>query len=101
METLDYLKRLGFKTSTVKTFSDIEAIIDYCSEMEVERRNLPFEIDGLVIKVDELSYREQLGNTLKRGPRWAIAYKFAPDQAITTVDAITVQVGRTGALTRG
>lgn len=97
-ETLDYLKRLGFKTSTVKTFSDIEAIIDYCSEMEVERRNLPFEIDGLVIKVDELSYREQLGNTSK-SPRWAIAYKFAPDQAITTVDAITVQVGRTGALT--
>lgn len=98
LETLDYLKRLGFKTSTVKTFSDIEAIIDYCSEMEVERRNLPFEIDGLVIKVDELSYREQLGNTSK-SPRWAIAYKFAPDQAITTVDAITVQVGRTGALT--
>jgi len=98
IETLDYLKTLGFKTSAVKTFSDIEAIIDYCSLMEAERRNLPFEIDGLVIKVDELSDRELLGNTSK-SPRWAIAYKFAPDQAITTVAAITVQVGRTGALT--
>lgn len=97
-ETLNYLKKLGFKTSAVKTFSDIEAIIDYCSEMEVERRELPFEIDGLVIKVDQLAYREQLGNTSK-SPRWAMAYKFAPDQALTTVDAITVQVGRTGALT--
>lgn len=97
-ETLDYLKTLGFKTSEIKTFTDIEAIIEYCSLMEAERRNLPFEIDGLVIKVDELSFREQLGNTSK-SPRWAMAYKFAPDQAITTVTAITVQVGRTGALT--
>ena len=97
-ETLDYLKDLGFKTSTIKAFSDIEAIIDYCRLMEVERRNLPFEIDGLVIKVDELAFRERLGNTSK-SPRWAIAYKFAPDQAVTTVVAITVQVGRTGALT--
>lgn len=97
-ETLGYLRTLGFKTSEVKTFSDMEAIINYCSLMEEERRNLPFEIDGLVIKVDELSFREMLGNTSK-SPRWAMAYKFAPDQAITTVDAITVQVGRTGALT--
>ncbi|AWW27057.1 DNA ligase [Acetobacterium sp. KB-1] len=97
-ETLNYLKDLGFKTSTIKAFSDIEAIIDYCRLMEVERRNLPFEIDGLVIKVDELAFRERLGNTSK-SPRWAIAYKFAPDQAVTTVVAITVQVGRTGALT--
>ena len=97
-ETLAYLRTLGFKTSAVKTFSDIEAIIDYCNLMEDERRNLSFDIDGLVIKVDELSCRELLGNTSK-SPRWAMAYKFAPDQAITTVEAITVQVGRTGALT--
>ena len=77
-ETLDYLRTLGFKTSAVKAFTDIEAIIDYCSLMEVERRKLPFEIDGLVIKVDELSCRELLGNTSK-SPRWAVAYKFAPD----------------------
>ncbi len=98
VETLSYLKKQGFKTSVVKTFDGIEAIIDYCQLMEVERRKLPFEIDGLVIKVNELSFRETLGNTTK-SPRWAIAYKFAPDQSITTVDAITVQVGRTGALT--
>lgn len=98
VETLDYLKKQGFKTSAVKIFDDIEAIIDYCQLMEVERKKLPFEIDGLVIKVNELSFRENLGNTTK-SPRWAIAYKFAPDQAVTTVEAITVQVGRTGALT--
>lgn len=98
VETLDYLKKQGFKTSAVKTFDGIEAIIDYCQLMEIERKKLPFEIDGLVIKVNELSFREILGNTTK-SPRWAIAYKFTPDQAITTVDAITVQVGRTGALT--
>lgn len=97
-ETLAYLRTLGFKTSAVMIFDDIEAIIDYCRVMEVERRKLPFEIDGLVIKVDELSSRDLLGNTSK-SPRWAMAYKFAPDQAVTTVKAITVQVGRTGALT--
>lgn len=97
-QTLDYLKSLGFKTSEVKIFREIEEIIHYCEAMEEERKNLPFEIDGLVIKVDELSYRELLGNTTK-SPRWAMAYKFAPDQAVTTVEAITVQVGRTGALT--
>ncbi|MBC3889334.1 NAD-dependent DNA ligase LigA [Acetobacterium paludosum] len=97
-ESLNYLKSLGFKTSEVKTCSDIEEIINYCSLMKDERQKLAFEIDGLVIKVDELSDREILGNTTKN-PRWAIAYKFPPDQAVTTVDAITVQVGRTGALT--
>lgn len=95
---LAYLNELGFKTSKVKEFSDIEDIINYSTLMEVERRNLAFEIDGLVIKVDSLEQREILGNTTK-SPRWAIAYKFSPDQAVTTVDAITVQVGRTGALT--
>lgn len=97
-EAMDYLKSLGFKTSAIKAFQEIEAIIHYCTTMEEDRKKLPFEIDGLVIKVDMLSCREILGNTTK-SPRWAIAYKFAPDQAITTVDAITVQVGRTGALT--
>jgi len=97
-QALTYLKELGFKTSQVKAFSDIENIIEYTSVMEVERRNLAFEIDGLVIKVDNLEERELLGNTTK-SPRWAIAYKFSPDQAETTLNGITVQVGRTGALT--
>jgi DNA ligase (NAD+) len=97
-ETMAYLKSLGFKTSEVRKVSSIEEVIDFCHQMETERRNLPFDIDGLVVKVDELVLREMLGSTTK-SPRWAIAYKFAPDQAVTTVEAITVQVGRTGALT--
>jgi DNA ligase (NAD+) len=97
-QSLAYLKSLGFKTSETRTYRDIEEIISFCHFMEAERKNLAFEIDGLVIKVDELSCRELLGNTAK-SPRWAIAYKFSPDQAVTTVEAITVQVGRTGALT--
>lgn len=97
-QSLAYLKSLGFKTSETKSFRDIEEIIAFCNYMEEERKNLAFDIDGLVIKVDQLSDREILGNTTK-SPRWAIAYKFSPDQAVTTVDAITVQVGRTGALT--
>lgn len=97
-ETMAYLKNLGFKTSEVKKMSSIEDVIAFCHQMETERRNLPFEIDGLVVKVDELALREILGSTTK-SPRWAMAYKFAPDQAVTTVEAITVQVGRTGALT--
>ncbi|KNZ43036.1 NAD-dependent DNA ligase LigA [Acetobacterium bakii] len=97
-QALAFLKELGFKTSAVKEFSDIEEVINYSVVMEVERKNLAYEIDGLVIKVNNLEDREILGNTTK-SPRWAIAYKFSPDQAITTVNGITVQVGRTGALT--
>ncbi|MBK5244256.1 MAG: NAD-dependent DNA ligase LigA [Eubacteriaceae bacterium] len=95
---LAYLKEQGFKTSQVKEINDIEDIIKYTALMEVERKNMAFEIDGLVIKVNNLEQREILGNTTK-SPRWAIAYKFSPDQAETTLNAITVQVGRTGALT--
>lgn len=97
-KTMEYLKTLGFKTSEIKKYNKMEDIISYCSEMETERQNLPFEIDGLVIKVDDLKERNLLGNTSK-SPRWAIAYKFTPNQATTRVEGITVQVGRTGALT--
>ena len=97
-QALAFLKNLGFKTSEGKEFNAIEDIINYAILMEEERRNLAFEIDGLVIKVNDLEQRKILGNTTK-SPRWAIAYKFSPDQAITTINGITVQVGRTGALT--
>jgi DNA ligase (NAD+) len=63
-----------------------------------EREHLPFEIDGIVIKVNELKYHDLLGVTGK-APRYAVAYKFAPEQAFTRVNEITVQVGRTGVLT--
>jgi len=97
-QALNHLKELGFKTSQVNAFSNIEDIIDYTRVMAVDRRKLGFEIDGLVIKVDDLNQRETLGNTSK-SPRWAIAYKFSPEQVETTLKGITIQVGRTGALT--
>lgn len=97
-QTLDYLKDLGFKTSSVACFKSIEEVIADVDEIERKRQDLPFEIDGAVIKVNDLALRDQLGNT-SRSPRWAIAYKFAPDQAESQVEGITVQVGRTGVLT--
>ncbi len=97
-QNLNYLKELGFKTSEVTVLKTIEEVIDYINEIEEKRDQLPFEIDGVVVKVNDLERRKQLGNTSK-SPRWAIAYKFAPDQAESQVDGITVQVGRTGALT--
>jgi DNA ligase (NAD+) len=76
----------------------IEEALAYHDEMEKRRDALPVEIDGVVIKVDEVAARERLGSTA-RHPRWAIAYKFAPREAVTRVRDIIVQVGRTGVLT--
>ena len=73
-------------------------MLDFHGELEEKRHGLPYEIDGMVIKVDRLSDQLQLGNT-SRSPRWAMAYKFPAIQATTSVDAIEVQVGRTGKLT--
>lgn len=98
-ESFDFLTHCGFKTSEVKLYKDMEDIITYIEEMEHGGREaLPYEIDGMVIKVNNLAERERLGDTSK-SPRWAIAYKFSPEQTVTTVRDITVQVGRTGALT--
>ncbi|MFZ7119349.1 MAG: NAD-dependent DNA ligase LigA [Eubacteriaceae bacterium] len=96
--SLDYLKVLGFKVSPYKTYDNIEDIIDYCKEMDKSRFELPFEIDGLVIKIDNIEQRDELGNTTKN-PRWAIAYKFPPEIKETKLLNINVQVGRTGNLT--
>lgn len=98
-QSIDYLKSLGFKTTELKVFDDINDIIIYINEVEHGiRQNLSYEIDGMVIKVNQFSIREELGNTSK-SPRWAIAYKFAPEEAKTKVNEINVQVGRTGVLT--
>lgn len=77
---------------------DEKALISFAHKIEKERKQLPFEIDGIVIKVDSLSLHDLLGATNK-SPRWAVAYKFAPEQATTQIEKITVQVGRTGVLT--
>ncbi len=98
IEAYQALKALGFKLVTPKTCETIEAVIAYCEEMKEQRHELPFEIDGLVIKVNDFNQRRQLGVTVK-SPRWAIAYKFPAELAETVVREIRVQVGRTGVLT--
>lgn len=98
-ESFDFLSYCGFKVSPIKICNTIEEVIFAIKAMQNGGRDaLPYEIDGMVIKVDELDQRQILGNTAK-SPRWAIAYKFPPEQKITRVEDITVQVGRTGVLT--
>lgn len=98
-ELLNYLKELGFKINPhVQLISDIEEAIRIHEKWEKERKNLDYDIDGLVIKVNPLSYHEILGAT-SRSPRWAIAYKFESTYAVTQVLDIEVNVGRTGILT--
>ncbi|MCA8962151.1 MAG: NAD-dependent DNA ligase LigA [Planctomycetes bacterium] len=77
---------------------DVDAVMSIYERTEAERDDLPFEIDGLVIKVDDLALRTELG-TRSRSPRWAVALKFPARQATTRLEAIEIQVGRTGALT--
>ncbi|MGL4854754.1 MAG: NAD-dependent DNA ligase LigA [Lentisphaeria bacterium] len=98
-EFLNELKGFGFKVSGSNyCCRGIEAVLEKVREIEVSRGSLPFEIDGAVIKVNDYSLQEKLGFTAK-SPRWAIAYKYEAAKAITKVNAISVQVGRTGALT--
>ncbi len=98
-ELLQWLKELGFKVNHhVYLLKSIEEAIVLHGEWEKKRKELPYEIDGLVVKVNEISYQETLGATT-RSPRWAIAYKFEPTHALTRVLDIEVNVGRTGTLT--
>lgn len=97
-EVLELLKDLGFKVNRYSLFDNTDKLIEYCREWQSQRFDLSYAVDGLVIKVDSLSQQERLGSTMK-SPRWAIAYKFPPEQAVTTVKDIFVRVGRTGALT--
>ena len=76
----------------------IEALVAYCNRWRDERRTLEFETDGVVIKLDDLALRERLGQTAKF-PRWAVAFKFPTEQAVTRLEDIKVNVGRTGAVT--
>jgi DNA ligase (NAD+) len=93
------LRQLGFRISPeIRPNLTIDDVIDYYRRLDAKRHDLPYEIDGVVIKVDNLSLQQRLGNT-SRSPRWAIAYKFAALQATTRIVNIEVQVGRTGVLT--
>lgn len=98
-QALEWLHQHHFKVNPHRSrCQTIQEVIAFCSEWEGKRENLPYEIDGVVVKVSSVAQQEQLGATAK-APRWAIAFKYAARQAITTVEQITVQVGRTGALT--
>ncbi len=98
-ETLDYLKSLGFPVSPRYTvFDDIESAIAEIEEIGRLRGEFAFDIDGAVIKVDQLEARPLLGSTAKF-PRWAIAFKYPPEEKETTLRAVDVTVGRTGVLT--
>jgi len=99
MEGLDILKELGLKVNPhIKLLPSIDEVIDYCREWTEKRHDLPYEIDGMVVKVNSLAQQAALGATSK-SPRWAIAYKFPAEEAETVVRDIFVRVGRTGVLT--
>jgi DNA ligase (NAD+) len=96
---LKLLKQLGFNVNPHISFcKTIEEVVARCNYWEKKKENLDFEIDGLVIKVNNINQQRSLGATGK-SPRWAIAFKFAASQAISRIENITVQVGRTGILT--
>ncbi len=95
---LQYLQTLGFKVSKSKVFSSIDEAMHYIEETEKNRHELYFDIDGMVVNIDEIALQKKLG-ARTRTPKWAVAYKFKAEQAITKLVAIHPQVGRTGAIT--
>ena len=99
IETLDFLKNLGFHVlPSYKKCSTIAEAIEEVERIGDSRGNLPYDIDGAVIKADNLSYRDELGSTAKY-PKWAVAYKYPPEEKDTVLRSIEINVGRTGALT--
>ncbi len=98
--SLKWLYDMGFPTPAkeMKVFRHIDDVIKYCDEFEARRDDLPFEVDGLVIKVNNIAMQEQMGMT-SHHPRWAVAYKFKARQATSKLRRVEYQVGRTGAIT--
>ena len=98
-ETLDFVKSLGFPVSvSYQRYSNIEDAVENIRFIGENRENYTFDIDGAVIKVNDLSDRELLGSTAKY-PKWAVAFKYPPEEKVTTLLSIETQVGRTGAIT--
>jgi len=99
LEELERLKEWGFKVDErSRHCADIDAAVAYHHALEEARDALPYEIDGVVVKVNRLEHQRALG-ARSRSPRWAMAYKFAPRLEVTTIEAIVLQVGRTGIIT--
>ena len=99
-QEIELLARLGFSEpqAQIRVCADICEVLDFYETMSQQRPNLPYEIDGMVVKVNDLRQQQMLG-FVSRAPRWAIAHKFPAEEALTTVEAIDVQVGRTGSIT--
>lgn len=98
--SLELLWNMGFRSpqKEKRILNGIEKVVDFCNTFELERDQLPYEIDGLVIKINDMALHEKLGMT-SHHPRWAIAYKFKARQATTLLEHVEFQVGRTGAVT--
>ena len=98
-ESLQKAREWGFKVpEEAKLAKNIEEVLTFVNYWDIHRHDLPYETDGVVVKVNDLHQQEELGYTAK-APRWAMAYKFKAEQVSTTLDKITYQVGRTGAVT--
>jgi len=98
-ESLEKARQWGFKVPDVaKLCNNIDEVLEFINYWDVHRHDLPYETDGVVVKVNDLQQQEELGYTAK-APRWAMAYKFKAEAAVTVLNEITYQVGRTGAIT--
>jgi len=99
INALEFAKKLGFKTNPLsKKCNNIEEVVTFIKEYTEKRNTLKYDIDGIVIKVDDLALYEEIGYTAK-SPKWAIAFKFPAEEVITKINSITFQVGRTGQIT--
>ena len=98
-EMLAWLEKLGFPVNPhIRAFDDLADVCAFCTEIENQRHSLGYDIDGVVVKVDDLGQRAEMGVT-SRAPRWAIAYKFPPEEKTTRLNDIMVSIGRTGRAT--
>ncbi|MFH2067881.1 MAG: NAD-dependent DNA ligase LigA [Candidatus Omnitrophota bacterium] len=96
---LEFLRKHRFPVNPqIRTFQGIDAVIEYCNSWQEKRYTLPYDTDGMVIKVNRLAWQDAVGSTSK-SPRWALAYKFPAEQATTRIKDIVVQVGRLGTIT--
>ena len=100
IQELAYFQELGFSlpNGNFGCFKNIDEVLAFYEQMQQKRPELPYEIDGMVVKVNSLAQQRELG-FISRAPRWAIAHKFPAEEALTVVEAIDVQIGRTGAVT--
>ncbi|MDQ4027959.1 MAG: NAD-dependent DNA ligase LigA, partial [Actinomycetota bacterium] len=98
-EVLQTIKTLGLRINREsRRLEDLDAVYEFCEQWQQNRHDVPYEIDGIVVKVDSIAEQEELGYTSK-APRWAIAYKFPPEERTTLLKNIKVNIGRTGAAT--